>query len=623
MVICRLKNKFKCLIQEIKKNPKKITKNPYFYLICILIFALFLRLYLFVGMGFYDDPTYLNTAYKIYSGVEHIPNKNFWELRAGVYYPIAFFWEIFGISEISSSIFFILCSLGSIAVTYFIAKEFFSKKIALFSAFLLSIFPINIMYSSQIGPDIPFQFLSGLAILFFIYHEKNRKYSNIFAILSGVFIGIAYTVKSIVILLIPLFIIYFLIQNLRKKNLKKIFNVKNGFYYFLIPLIFLIIYLVYIQLVHFSIILSIASIILIVLYEIIILKEKNIKNIFRKKHVRYFLILLGFLIIFSIHLYHFYEVSGEWYFIENSRSSVLIHGGNENDNYYWYPVEMFALESDLIKDFISIQSAPDVKGGYFEGIHDPPMFGFLYYFVVAGSIYFIFKRKTDKIFLILWWLGFFFFFEFFIQFYCTQCVDYCVYPRVPRFLTAFSIPAVILAGGLLYFNPKKIKKFSIKKKITYIIKIICIIFLISTSLLYAYQGSTFLRNGMGDIREAAEFLQTQPAKDIYVTTGLFNHKAQFFFKYNKNYTERIKYFNCDEINCNNPFYDSGEYISDAYVILESTPYWINQIENEGYLPYFCKNPPDEWILIKEIDIPNYGIFKKYNPRIYYAPLETN
>lgn len=566
MVICKIKEKIKNNIQDLRKDPRKILKNPYFYLFCILIFALFLRLYFFVGMGFYDDPTYLNTAYKVYSGVKHIPNQNFWELRIGVYYPIVFFWKLFGINELSSSLFFILCSLGSITVTYFIAKEFFSEKIALFSAFMLSIFPLNVLYSTQIGPDIPFQFLTGLAVLFFIYHEKNKPHSNVYALFCGVNIAIAYTVKSLIILLMPLFIVYLVIEIIKKKSIKKIFP--------------------------------------------------------KKKILRYLIILVGFLVVFSIHTIHFYNVSGEWFFVENSRGYVLTHGLNENDDHYWYLTEMFSLESDVIKDLDFIPSEFSAKGGYFQNIHDPPMFGFLYYFVIIASMWYIFKRKYNKFFLVLWWFGFFFFLEFFLQFYCTTCVEYCVYPRIPRFLSIFSIPVVILASGILYMDFSSFKKKNTYKKMIPTLKVISMIFLFITSILYIQQSSTFIRNGIGDIRETAEFLQEKPPKPIYVAHGVFKHKSSFFFKYNASYIDDIRIFDCSEINCDDDYYNSGEYISDAYVILEATSYWIGFNESEGYLPDFCKDPPDDWILLKKIEIPNYGIFNDFNPKIYYVPAKS-
>jgi len=355
-----------------------------------------------------------------------------------------------------------------------------------------------------------------------------------------------------------------------------------------------------------------------------IFSKKNLRDILKKKELRYLLIIFGFLLIFSVHLVHFYNVSGEWFFIENSRGQVFETGQNENDNYYWYPVEMFSLESDIVRNFeIEIESTVDAKGGYFETIHDPPMFGFLYYFVLIASLWFIFKRKYDKFFLILWWFGFFIFFEFFLQFYCTSCVDYCVYPRIPRFLSAFTLPSVILVAGLLDVDFSSFKKKRISKKIISTLKIIAIIFLFFTSIMFAYQGSTFIRNGIGDIRETADYLQTQPPKPIYVAHGLFRHKSQLFFEYDTDYTDNINYFNRDEIDLSDEYYNSGEYISDAYVVLEATSYWLGFNGTPGFLPDFCKNPPESWTLLKTIDLPNYGLFEEYNPRIYYVPANWN
>ena len=514
-------------------------------------------------MGFYDDPTYLQSAYKIFQGVDYIPDKVFWELRIGVYYPIAFFWKLFSINDLSASIYFILCSLGSIVVTYYIAKEFFSVRVALFSSFLLSIFPLNIIYSTQIGPDIPFQFLTGLAVLFFIYQEKNKPKSSFHALFCGIFIGFSYTVRSTVILLLPLFLCYIFLQVLKNRDLKYLFN--------------------------------------------------------RKKMIRYFLILLGFFLIFSVQLVHFYNITGEWFYVENGRGYNFSHGLNDNSNHWWYPAEMFSFESDIIRSFgVDLKHHIDDSYGYFDTIHDEPLFGFLYYFVVSASIWFLYKRESNTYFFILWWSGFFFFFEFFLQFYCTTLCNYCVYGRAPRFLTSFSIPAVILAGKFLYFDKASLLKGDNIKKIRSSLCILFIIFLISTSIVFAYQGSKFLRNGMGDVRETVEYLQSLPPKTIYVSHPEFIYKSKYFFRYNETYLNNIKLFNCDEIDCDNFSYDAGDFISDSYVVIKVLPYWKVWKDSLGF-PSFFFNPPKNWVLLKEIKLDNYGIFKEYNPKIYYAP----
>ena len=114
--------------QKIKEKKMNHFK-PETWLILILIFALFLRLYFFVGIGYNDDSYYLETAEKIYKGYGFHPSSYVhWDIRIGIIFPVVLMWKFFSINELSTSMFFILCSLGSIVVTYFIGTELFNKK---------------------------------------------------------------------------------------------------------------------------------------------------------------------------------------------------------------------------------------------------------------------------------------------------------------------------------------------------------------------------------------------------------------------------------------------------------------------------------------------------------------
>jgi len=528
-------------LEKSKNKQKKIEKlggiKPGLWLIFILIFALVLRLIFFVGVGYNDDSYYLEFAETIYKGNKFIPPPALsWGIRIGVFLPVVFMWKLFGISELSTSFYFILTSLGSIIVTYYIAREFFDEKIGLISALLLAIFPMNIVYSTQIGPDIPFQFFSGMAFLFFIWGEKKKKYT--YSFLSGILLGVSYLVKETIILFIILFASYVI--------LRPIFN-KKFFSYFS-----------------------------------------------RKDILRYFLLFLGLMVIFSIQILYFYNLTGVWFYGEKARQYSFTHDLNKNSDLMWYPRVMFNFDTH-----------------YFDWIHSVPMFGFMYYFVVLSVVYLILKRDKNSFLLIFWLLLFFIFFEYGLQFYCTEIMDYCLYSRHPRFLSILSIPAVILTARLL--NLKIGKCISLKS----ILSIICLLFLLVTSLFYAYQSSVFLGNGMNDIQYTAEFIQGLDHKPIYVPDEWSVSKLKFFFKYDDIYINNLRVYECGRIDCKDPYYNNGEYISDAYVVTWLNPY--NEINIGFAYPEFMRNPPSDWILLKTIKLKNYGIFEKYDPMIYYVP----
>ncbi len=560
--------------KKINEKIKKQLSDPKIILTLILLLALFLRLFFFVGMGFYDDFAYLEYASHIFKGDDWAPNEVFWSNRIAVYLPIVFFWEVFGINEISTSVYFIICSLGCVFVSYLLGKELFSEKIGLVSAFLLSFFPLDVIYATQIGPDIPFMLFSSLFILFSV-RAKRRK-SKIYAFFSGIFLVIGYLTKGYIFLIVPVLIFYLLIDKKTKKE-----------------------YL-----------------------------SKDYLKIFS-------VFVIGFLLMFGLQNLYFYNSTGQWFHSMKGRVSAFKTGGNDNTDYMWYYQEMFNLESEsfnmigipnftgwVIKNLLTPPIMEDVnyenKIGFFEWIHDPPLFGFLYYFVTIGIIYFLYRfvryrKEKDKykIFLIVWILTMFLFFEYFLQFFCTEIMDYCVAARVPRFLICMNIPSMIIVSLLLFENP-------LRGKYKKIMGILIITFLLSTSVFYASKSHTFLRNGMGEVREVSNIIKERGIGDkkIYISDHWLIGKMSFYFKYNQTYRNRLTLYGCDNIDCDDEYYSSGDYIKNSYVITNGSPYVLLKSRK---FPDFMNKTPDNWELLKRVNLKNYGVFNRYTTELYYAP----
>jgi 4-amino-4-deoxy-L-arabinose transferase-like glycosyltransferase len=502
-------------------------------LIFILIFALILRLYFFVGIGFNDDSYYLEFAEKIYKGEKFVPLMGVeWGIRIAVYYPVVFFWKLLGISEISTSLYFILLSLAGIFVTYLLGKELFDEKVGLVASFLMSIFPLDIIYSTQVGPEIPLQFFTVTAMLFFIKSEKTKSF--LYALISGIFVGLSYLAKSVVVLIIPILIFY-----------------------------------VFLRAIH---------------------NKRGLFKYFRKEDlIRYLTFIIGFLIIFVIQLWHFYKLSGEWFYGEKVRHYFFTHDLNSNSDLMWYIRVMFNL------------------GPFYGWLHDKPLFGFAYYFVILATAYLLYKKDINSIFLTFWFLFLFAFFEYGLQFYCTKIVSYCLYARHPRFLSIFSIPAMLLVARFFTFDN------NVARRIFFVLSVV---FLLVTSLFYTYQSRIFLRNGMSYLRETVNYLKTLPEKTIYIPDGWTISKFKFFSQYDDNFVNKLKVYECSVINCTEEYYTNGEFIHNAYVVTQVSPY--THINPNSY-PRFMSNPPENWILLKNISLQTIGLFSKYNPKIYYAP----
>lgn len=209
---------------------KFIIKNKFLlWLIPILIFALVLRLYFFVGFSCCDDSGYVNSAKMISDG--HWQITGIYDSRIAMVYPIAFFYLVFGVSDFSTAMYFLLISMGTIIVTYYLGKIIFNEIVGLIAAFLLSIHPLFVVSASMLVNDILLAFYMSLSVYFFIKGEKYGKVRNY--ILSGIFYGIAFLVKSSAIFFALVFFIYYLFNDFLgfnffdKRNIRKNHSIKK------------------------------------------------------------------------------------------------------------------------------------------------------------------------------------------------------------------------------------------------------------------------------------------------------------------------------------------------------------------------------------------------------------
>ncbi|MEW6609506.1 MAG: glycosyltransferase family 39 protein [bacterium] len=205
---------------------QKPKKTNLYYLIIIILGGLILRLIFFSGYVGGDDKHYITQAYK-YSIGDFVPGDNLWALRIGLVIPTSFFFFLFGVNEFSSILFSLLCSIGNIILIYHLGKLLFDEKVGLIGAFLLSFYPLDVIYSTHLFPDIVLCFFTGLTIYLFLKGEDNEK--KIWYLLSGISLGISYLIKESTVVICLFFIFYILYKRKIKIN------------YFLVPLGFLLI----------------------------------------------------------------------------------------------------------------------------------------------------------------------------------------------------------------------------------------------------------------------------------------------------------------------------------------------------------------------------------------------
>lgn len=229
-----------------------IKKNKLLFL--IILFALIIRIIFIFStpLKIWDETVYANLGYDLSKDFfdysfnngwsDFIPSKpgsSYGWPQAGFRAPLLpYLLSLFYFIGLPKLVIFIVPIMGvlNILVVYLFSKKMFNKSVALYSAILLSLIPIHVIYSSQIMTDAVVTLFISLTFLFFWKgFEENHKLSKV---LFGVFFALSLLSRYTTLWIAPIFLIYFLI---RDKSL--IFMKDRHFWYsvisffiFLIPL---------------------------------------------------------------------------------------------------------------------------------------------------------------------------------------------------------------------------------------------------------------------------------------------------------------------------------------------------------------------------------------------------
>lgn len=140
----------------------------------ILLVGLALRLYFFVGVGGWDDVSYLAHIHEINSGTfdtEAATDGSFpFKYRVGLILPTAFLFRIFGTSEPLLAVLPLLCSLGTIYVTWRLGR-LLSPLTGAIAGLLMATLPCGIVSATSLLPTPCGVFFCGLSVLLWVEAE--------------------------------------------------------------------------------------------------------------------------------------------------------------------------------------------------------------------------------------------------------------------------------------------------------------------------------------------------------------------------------------------------------------------------------------------------------------------
>ena len=185
----------------------------------LVLLCLFLRLTFFVGIGINDDMGYIHHA-RALSGGDNIIADGGSQLafRLGMVVPLTFACAVFGYNEPAFSTYPILCSLLTCLFIYLTAHVLWGERSAVLSAILWIIYPLQIVFDTQLSPSNQHATcIAGALFFFFAAAQGSKKgllrkwQSRILFMTSGAFLGAGWMVNELFVIMgiiaLPLIII--------------------------------------------------------------------------------------------------------------------------------------------------------------------------------------------------------------------------------------------------------------------------------------------------------------------------------------------------------------------------------------------------------------------------------
>ena len=199
-----------------------------YYLLFIIVVAIFIRIYFYIGHIFSDDAYYSYLSYTLLKGdfAKDYLGYPIFPLRITYLFITALAFKIFGVNEFATIIFPFLLSIANIILTYMIAKIITkNENAAILSALLTAFFPTDIIFATISFVDLPNIFFINLGIYFLYKSYKSGKSG--YAFIGGFSFFLSMQIKEnifyVVILLLPLFIYLFFKQ--KKINLQIVIGI--------------------------------------------------------------------------------------------------------------------------------------------------------------------------------------------------------------------------------------------------------------------------------------------------------------------------------------------------------------------------------------------------------------
>lgn len=158
-----------------------------------VLLGLLLRGWMFSGYVGGDDSAYITQAYLYYTGAM-LPPVDHWGLRGLLVLLTAASFSLFGINAFAVGFFPMVVSLSGIFVAYGLGRFAGRTETGLMAAFLVAIFPMEVIFGSHLFPYAFLSVLCSACLLAFMVGERSGR--PILFLVCGLLLGMAYLARE-------------------------------------------------------------------------------------------------------------------------------------------------------------------------------------------------------------------------------------------------------------------------------------------------------------------------------------------------------------------------------------------------------------------------------------------
>jgi 4-amino-4-deoxy-L-arabinose transferase-like glycosyltransferase len=193
------------------------SRLPVLALAAVVLLAVFLQSVFFVGVMPYDSSGYALRCVRIADGTFALDAKNrLYVTRPLLLFPCGLAFRLLGPSDFSAGLYPMLCSLGTVVLTYLIGRRLFGNAAAALAASLLALCPQYVVFSTTLMPDVPLAFYMTLSVYLFLLGDSSASARRwVFFAAAGLLLGAAWLVRENGVVLLLFYCLFLVVYRKR------------------------------------------------------------------------------------------------------------------------------------------------------------------------------------------------------------------------------------------------------------------------------------------------------------------------------------------------------------------------------------------------------------------------